>query len=50
MRPLRCKEAHEVAGGYILLQAGAPVQIISDNGTEFTNQLYNTLLQVYYCK
>ena len=51
-RPLRCKEAQEVAGGIysIYCRQGAPVQVISDNGTEFTNQLYKTLHQVYNCK
>ncbi|KAI6658817.1 Gag-pol fusion protein [Oopsacas minuta] len=41
-RPLGCKDAQEVAGGLysVYCRQSAPVQIISDNGTEFTNQLY----------
>ena len=51
-RPLRNKEAKEVARGIfsIYCRQGAPVQIISDNGTEFTNKLYKELHEFYNCK
>ena len=42
----------EVAKGLfsIYCRQGAPVQIISDNGTEFTNKLHKTLHEAYECK
>ena len=51
-RPLRTKEAMEVARGLfsIYCRQGAPVQIISDNGTEFTNKLHKSLHEAYDCK
>ena len=51
-RPLRTKEAKEVARGLfsVYCRQGAPVQIISDNGTEFTNRLHKALHEAYNCK
>ena len=51
-RPLRSKDAEEVARGLfsILCKQGAPVQIISDNGTEFTNKISKALHDAYDCK
>ena len=51
-RPLRNIEAKEVARGLfsIYCRQGAPVQIISDNGTEFTNKLHKELHEIYNCK
>ena len=51
-RPLRSKEASEVARGLysIYCRQGAPVQIMSDNGTEFKNKLSKALHEAYDCK
>ena len=49
---LHSKEAKEVSKGIhsIYCRQGAPVQIISDNGTEFTNKIYKSLHEDYNCK
>ena len=49
---LYSKEAIEVARGVysIYCRQGAPVQIISDNGTEFTNKISKSLHEAYDCK
>ena len=51
-RPLRSKEAKEVAKGIfsIYCRQGAPVQIICDDGTEFTNKISKALHDAYDCK
>ena len=51
-RALRTKDAKEVAKGIfsIYCRQGAPVQIVSDNGTEFTNIISKTLQEVHDCK
>ena len=51
-RPLRTKEAKEVASGIfsIYCRQGAPVQIISDNGPEFTNTISKSLQEIHNCK
>ena len=51
-RPLRTKEAKEVAKGIfsIYCQQGAPVQIITDNGPEFTSMIFRSLQDIHNCK
>ena len=51
-RPLRTKEAKEVARGLfsIYCRQCAQVQIIRDNGTEFTNKVHKALHEAYNCK
>ena len=51
-RALRTKDAKEVAKGIfsIYCRQGAPVQIVSDNGTKFTNIISKTLQEVHDCK
>ena len=51
-RPLRTKEAKEVASGIfsIYCRQGAPVQIITDNGPEFTNTISKSLQEIHNCK
>ena len=51
-RPLRSKEVNEVARGIfsIYCRQGAPVQTITDNGTEFTNLISKELHESYNCK
>ena len=51
-RPLRSKDAEEVARGLFSFycRQGAPVQIISDNGTKFTNKISKAIHDAYDCK
>ena len=51
-RLLRSKSADEVAKAIfsIYCRQGAPVQIISDNGTEFKNQISKALQAAHNCK
>ena len=51
-RPLRTKEAKEVAKGIFstYCRQGAPVQIITDNGPEFTSMISRSLQDIHNCK
>ena len=51
-RPLKTKEAKEVAKGIfsIYCRQGAPVQIITDNGPEFTSMISKALQEAHNCK
>ena len=51
-RPLRTKEAKELAKGIfsIYCRQGAPVQIITDNGPEFTSMISRCLQDIHNCK
>ena len=51
-RPLKTKNARDVATGVfsIYCRQGAPVQIVTDNGREFTNTISKTLQEIHGCK
>ena len=51
-RPLKTKNANDVATGIfsIYCRQGAPVQIVSDNGTEFTNNISKALQEIHGCR
>ena len=51
-RALRTKDAKEVDKGIfsIYCRQGAPVQIVTDNGPEFTNMISKSLQEVHNCK
>ena len=51
-RPLRSKEASQVAKGFfsIYCRQGAPMQIICDNGPEFTSMISKYLQETHNCK
>ena len=51
-RPLRTKEANEVVEGIfsIYCRQGAPIQIVTDNGPEFTSMFSIALQESHNCK
>ncbi|KAI6647791.1 Gypsy retrotransposon integrase-like protein 1 [Oopsacas minuta] len=51
-RPLKTKNARDVATGVfsIYCRQGAPVQIVTDNGREFTNTISKTPQEIHGCK
>ncbi|KAI6648638.1 hypothetical protein LOD99_7995 [Oopsacas minuta] len=51
-RPQKTKNARDVATGVfsIYCRQGAPVQIVTDNGREFTNTISKTLKEIQGCK